>query len=57
MVSAIAYMLLIAVPFVPGVEIGLTLIGVFGAADRLSGLRVHPDGTHVELPRRATDSP
>lgn len=30
MISAIAYMLLIAVPFVPGIEIGFTLIGVFG---------------------------
>lgn len=29
-ISAIAYILLLAVPFVPGVEIGLTLIGAFG---------------------------
>ena len=28
--AAIAYVLLIAVPFVPGVEIGVALIGVFG---------------------------
>ncbi len=32
MVSAVAYALLIAIPFVPGVEIGLTLIGVLGPA-------------------------
>jgi len=29
-ISAVAYALLIAVPFVPGVEIGLTLIGMLG---------------------------
>lgn len=29
-ICAIAYAVLIAVPFVPGVEIGLTLIGMFG---------------------------
>lgn len=32
MVSAIAYALLIAIPFVPGVEIGLALIAMFGTA-------------------------
>lgn len=32
MVSALAYTLLIAIPFVPGVEIGLTLIGMLGPA-------------------------
>lgn len=30
MTASLAYTLLIAVPFVPGIEIGLTLIGVFG---------------------------
>jgi hypothetical protein len=29
-ISAVAYAVLIAIPFVPGVEIGLTLIGVLG---------------------------
>jgi len=32
MISAIVYALLIAIPFVPGVEIGLTLIGMLGPA-------------------------
>jgi len=32
MISAIAYVVLIAIPFVPGVEIGLTLIGLLGPA-------------------------
>lgn len=32
MISAIAYALLIAIPFVPGIEIGLTLLGMFGPA-------------------------
>lgn len=32
MISAVAYALLIAIPFVPGVEIGLTLIGMLGPA-------------------------
>jgi hypothetical protein len=32
MISAIAYAVLIAIPFVPGVEIGLTLIGMLGPA-------------------------
>ena len=30
MISAVAYAILIAIPFVPGVEIGLTLIGMLG---------------------------
>ena len=32
MISALTYALLIAIPFVPGVEIGLTLIGIMGPA-------------------------
>lgn len=32
MMAAAAYALLIAVPFVPGIEIGLALIGMFGPA-------------------------
>ena len=32
MISAVTYALLIAIPFVPGVEIGLTLIGMMGPA-------------------------